>query len=137
MTHLEVAVLRGDHDARVELVVHHGEVQVRRAHVHVALGQDRLVAAREVLHQVGQLGMLDRVALPVTTDDGPAKRIRTRCEATGLRLWALGIARDVRRVATHFRGMVARLLSEESTEGDSVVSQLERVLGGFVCFGGE
>ena len=48
--HLEVAVLRGDHDARLELVLYDGHVQVGRANVHVALVRV-LRATIEVGHQ--------------------------------------------------------------------------------------
>ena len=51
--------------------------------------------------------MLDRVALPVTTNDGPAKRKHTRCVKPPDLLWAFGTRyRSVERAAAHLRGMV-------------------------------
>jgi hypothetical protein len=63
----EVAVLRRDHDARSEVLVHHAHVQVRRAHIHVAL-VEQLGAWREVRNELRELRGLGRVALPVAAN---------------------------------------------------------------------
>mmetsp|Transcript_30987 Transcript_30987/g.64961 ORF Transcript_30987/g.64961 Transcript_30987/m.64961 type:complete len:294 (+) Transcript_30987:307-1188(+) len=64
----EVAVLRRDHNARLELVVHQADVQVGRADVHVALVQ-RGSARREVGDELRELRLLRGVALPVASDN--------------------------------------------------------------------
>ena len=74
---LEVAVLGRDHDARGELLVDHAHVQVRRAHVHVALVEE-LRAWRKVGNELVQLSGLGRVALPVASNDRLAAHCHRR-----------------------------------------------------------
>ena len=76
---LEVAVLRRNHDAGREVLVNHADVEVGRAHVHIALVQ-QIRARLEVRNKLGELRGLCRVALPVATNNRLAAVTRTSQE---------------------------------------------------------
>eukprot|EP00965_Chrysotila_dentata_P096770 3198175-Pleurochrysis_carterae.AAC.1 len=70
--HLEVAVLRADHDTLLELGLDERDVDRHRADVHLALTR---VARVQVRHQFIELRHRVRVALPVATNDWLARHI--------------------------------------------------------------
>ena len=76
---LEVAVLRRNHDAGREVLVNHADVEVGRAHVHIALVQ-QIRARLEVRNKLRELRGLCRVALPVATNNRLAAVTRTSQE---------------------------------------------------------
>ena len=76
---LEVAVLRRNHDAGRKVLVNHADVEIGRAHVHIALVQ-QIRARLEVRNKLGELRGLRRVALPVATNNRLAAVTRTSQE---------------------------------------------------------
>ena len=66
---LEVAVLRGDHDAWRKTFVDNADMQVGWANVDVALAEKHCVTGGVVAHKTFELLDLAGVALPVATDD--------------------------------------------------------------------
>ena len=80
---LEVAVLRRNHDAGRKVLVNHADVEIGRAHVHIALVQ-QIRARLEVRNKLGELRGLRRVALPVATNNRLAAVTRTSQEMSPL-----------------------------------------------------